>query len=105
MQGTQHAQRLGGEGVHGYMGCAGNRSILAFLAHRMSGKKQWDRMLTEFQRTPIICEGGRKALLQKWCKFFLSFPVISIFPLGPNRIKIYTFYRLNGLFFFFSKRT
>lgn len=24
----------------------------------------------EFQRTLIRCEGGKKALLQKWCEFF-----------------------------------
>lgn len=98
-QRAQRTQRLGGVRVHSSLGELGNRSSLAFLAHRLSGKKQWDMMLTEDFRKLWLDEKGKKSFAAEieWVGlfffFFFNFQVIPTFPLGPQRIKLYSFWQ------------
>lgn len=56
----------------------------------------------EFQRTLIRCEGG--SFVAEMMCFFLSFPVIFIFPLSPNRIKILYILQIEWTSFFFPQK-
>lgn len=103
LQGAQHAQRLRGERGHGYLGCSGNMGLLAFSAYHMSEKKQGGMLLTEHFRELQLDVKGEKLYCRNGVSFFLVFHLYLFFSLGPKRIKLYTFYKLNGLHLFFKK--